>query len=207
MFVLGITGGIGCGKSTVAQICREAGLPVVDADELSHSVTEKDGAAIPELIEQFGPSIIDENGALNRKKMADRVFHDRKNLDQLSAIVHKHVLETMRQRVEALEEKNNRAVVLDVPIPVKHGFLDLCDQVWVVWTREDLRIERLAARGMTEEEARRRMAMQMSEEEYSARADHVIKNNKSIDDLRKNVMDLLKQELGERGIRIRDSAP
>jgi dephospho-CoA kinase len=207
MFVLGITGGIGCGKSTVAHICREAGLPVVDADELAHVVTGKDGAAIPELIEQFGPSIIDENGALNRKKMADRVFRDRKNLDQLSVIVHRHVLETMRQRVEALEEKNKRAVVLDVPIPVKHGFLDLCDQVWVVWTREDLRIERLAARGMTEEEARRRMAMQMSEEEYSARADHVIQNNNSLDDLRQTVMALLKQELGERGIRICDSQP
>lgn len=202
MFVLGITGGIGCGKSTVAAICKEAGLPVIDADELSRKVTSTEGAAIPELIEVFGQSVIDEKGALDRQKMAQIAFHDKKALDKLSAIVHRYVLEEMQKEVKRLAEAGEKAVVLDVPIPVKHGFLDLCDQVWVVWADDSSRIERLSRRGMSEAEARRRMAMQMSREDYLALADHVIENNDSLEALRQNVLSLLTKELKERGIRI-----
>lgn len=203
MFVLGITGGIGCGKSTVAAICRDAGLPVIDADELSRQVTAAGGAALTELRELFGPSVLDDQGALNRQRMARLVFSDRNKLDQLSAVIHRHVLDTMRAEVEKLREKKQRAVVLDVPIPVKHGFLDLCDQVWVVWSSDEVRIARLNRRGMGEEEARRRMAMQMSRDEYIALADHVIENDSSLDALRASVEALLIQELKERGVRIR----
>lgn len=203
MFVLGITGGIGCGKSTVAAICRDAGLPVIDADELSRQVTAAGGAALTELRDLFGPSVLDEQGALNRQRMARLVFSDRNKLDQLSAVIHRHVLDTMRAEVEKLREKKQRAVVLDVPIPVKHGFLDLCDQVWVVWSSDEVRIARLNRRGMGEEEARRRMAMQMSRDEYIALADHVIENDSSLDALRASVEALLIQELKERGVRIR----
>lgn len=202
MFVLGITGGIGCGKSTVAAICKETGLPVIDADELSRKVTSPEGAAIPELIEVFGQSVIDEKGALDRQKMAQIAFHDKKALDKLSAIVHRYVLEEMQKEVKRLAEAGEKAVVLDVPIPVKHGFLDLCDQVWVVWADDSSRIERLSRRGMSEAEARRRMAMQMSREDYLALADHVIENNDSLEALRQNVLSLLTKELKERGIRI-----
>ncbi len=203
MFVLGITGGIGCGKSTVAAICRDAGLPVIDADELSRQETAAGGAALTELRDLFGPSVLDEQGALNRQRMARLVFSDRNKLDQLSAVIHRHVLDTMRAEVEKLREKKQRAVVLDVPIPVKHGFLDLCDQVWVVWSSDEVRIARLNRRGMGEEEARRRMAMQMSRDEYIALADHVIENDSSLDALRASVEALLIQELKERGVRIR----
>ena len=203
MFVLGITGGIGCGKSTVAAICRDAGLPVIDADELSRQVTAAGGAALTELRDLFGPSVLDEQGALNRQRMARLVFSDRNKLDQLSAVIHRHVLDTMRAEVEKLREKKQRAVVLDVPIPVKHGFLDLCDQVWVVWSSDEVRIARLNRRGMGEDEARRRMAMQMSRDEYIALADHVIENDSSLDALRASVEALLIQELKERGVRIR----
>lgn len=203
MFVLGITGGIGCGKSTVAAICRDAGLPVIDADELSRQVTAAGGAALTELRDLFGPSVLDDQGALNRQRMARLVFSDRNKLDQLSAVIHRHVLDTMRAEVEKLREKKQRAVVLDVPIPVKHGFLDLCDQVWVVWSSDEVRIARLNRRGMGEEEARRRMAMQMSRDEYIALADHVIENDSSLDALRASVEALLIQELKERGVRIR----
>jgi dephospho-CoA kinase len=203
MFVLGITGGIGCGKSTVAAICRDAGLPVIDADELSRQVTAAGGAAIAELKELFGHSVVDENGALNRQRMARIVFGNKKTLDQLSTIVHRHVLEAMRSEVDKLKDKKQRAVVLDVPIPVKHGFLDLCDQVWVVWASEAVRIARLSRRNMGEEEARRRMAMQMSRDEYIALADHVIENDGTLDELRQAVETLLVDELKERGIRIK----
>ncbi|MDW7658545.1 MAG: dephospho-CoA kinase [Bacillota bacterium] len=202
MFVLGITGGIGSGKSSVAEICREAGLPVIDADELSRQVTASGGAAIPELIELFGTGIIDEAGALDRQKMARLVFRNRKALDQLSAVVHRHVLDAIREQVDKLASGKQRAVVLDVPIPVKHGFLDLCSQVWVVWADDDIRRERLSRRGMDEEEATRRMSMQMSREDYVAIADQVIENDGTLDELRDKVRELLIQELKERGVKI-----
>lgn len=202
MFVLGITGGIGCGKSTVAAICREAGLPVIDADELSRQMTASGGSAIPELIELFGAGIVDEAGALDRQKMAKLVFRNRKALDQLSAVVHRHVLDAIREQVDKLAAGKQRAAVLDVPIPVKHGFLDLCNQVWVVWADDEVRIERLRRRGMDREEAERRMSMQMSRDDYVAIADQVIENNGTLDELKDKVRELLLLELKERGIKI-----
>lgn len=201
MFIIGITGGIGCGKSAVAEICRAAGLPVIDADALSRSATATGGVAIDELAACFGPSVIDSRGALDRQAMAALAFRNHRALDQLSAIVHRHVLAQMKEAIQHLQNKKEKAVVLDVPIPVKHGFLDICDQVWVVWADDHLRLERLRRRGMEEAEARRRMAMQMNKEEYAAIADHLIANNEDIDQLALQVRELLTTELGQRGIR------
>ena len=207
MFVIGITGGIGCGKSTAASVCKKAGLPVIDADDLSRKATAADGAAIPEIKETFGTSVIDQDGSLNRTAMAKRVFNDHRALDQLSHIIHSHVLRVMREQVDALREKKAKAVVLDVPIPVREGFVDLCDQIWVVWASEENRLSRLSERGMTEEEARRRMAMQMTKDEYVALADHVIENDHSLSAFEQTVRALMEQELGQRGIRFKKETP
>lgn len=203
MFVIGITGGIGCGKSTVATICREAGLPVVDADAISREVTAAGGLAIPAITAAFGTGVIDEKGGLDRTAMARKVFQNRGALDNLSRIVHQHVVEQMKARVEALAGQKQKAAVLDVPIPVKNGFLDICDQVWVVWAADENRLSRLRGRGMGEDEARRRMDMQMTKEEYLDLADHFIENNQDIASLADKVRELLERELGSRGIRIR----
>ncbi len=203
MFVLGITGGIGCGQSTVAGFCQEAGLPVIDADALSHQVTAAGGSALPELVELFGSGIMDEEGALNREKMARLVFRDKRSLDLLSEVVHKHVIRSMREQVETLRESKQRAVVLDVPIPVKDGFLDLCDQVWVVWSSDEVRLDRLKRRGMEAEEVQRRMAMQMSRETYFKIADHIIENDGTLQELKRATEELLIQELKERGVKIK----
>lgn len=203
MFIIGITGGIGCGKSTAAQICREAGLPVIDADELSRQATSAGGSAMEAIIEQFGSGSVDSKGALDRQVMAKKVFQNHRALDQLSSIVHRHVIDQIALEVKKLEQKKTRAVVIDVPIPVKHGFLDLCDQIWVIWADDQVRLARLAGRGMDETEARRRMAMQMTKQEYLDLADHVLENDGSENDLKNKIRDLLTSELGQRGIRIK----
>ena len=203
MFIIGITGGIGCGKSTAARICLEAGLPVIDADELSREVTAAGGSAMPAIIEKFGSGAADASGALDRQHMARKVFQNHRALDQLSTIVHNQVVGQILSRVKKLEEKKAKAVILDVPIPVKHGFLDLCDQVWVIWASDEIRLARLARRGMSEEEARRRMAMQMTRDEYFALATHVLDNDGSPEELARRVLELLDEELGKRGIRVR----
>lgn len=201
MFLIGITGGIGCGKSTVAQLCREAGLPVLDADEISREVTLPGGAAIAAITEQFGRSVISADGGLDRTKMAKLAFADRKALDQLSQIVHREVIAEMGRRIESQRQKKTKALVLDVPIPVRQGFRDTVDQVWVVWADEHVRIDRLRGRGMSEDDARRRMAMQMTQAEYEEIADRIIDNSFDYRQLIDQVDALLKQELGNRGIR------
>jgi dephospho-CoA kinase len=202
MFVIGITGGIGSGKSSVAAVCRAAGLPVIDADEISRQVTAAGGAAMPEIIEAFGNSAADASGALDRQAMAKKVFQNHRALDRLSQIIHRHVISQMRQQVEGLAAKKSRAVALDVPIPVKQGFLDLCDQIWVVWADDETRLSRLEARSMERDEARRRMDMQMSREDYARLADQLIENNADETALRAYVKQLLESELGQRGIRM-----
>lgn len=203
MFIIGITGGIGCGKSTTAAICRDMGLPVIDADQLSREATAPGGAAMPAIVEAFGPGAADSQGGLDRQHMAKKVFQNHRALDRLSSIVHQHVIQQIARQITLLEEKKTRAVVLDVQIPVKHGFIDLCDQIWVVWADEPVRLARLAERGMDETEARRRIAMQMTREEYEGLADHVIDNSGPLAVLTENVRNLLTGELGKRGIRLR----
>ncbi len=206
MFVIGITGGIGSGKSTVAGICARTGFPVLDADQISREVTAAGGSALPAIETRFGSGMLAEDGSLNRQKMAALVFKNRRSLDQLSQIIHQQVLAEMAARLEKHRQSGIKAVFLDVPIPVRQGFLDQCDQVWVVWSDEAVRIRRLAERGMSEAEARRRIAMQMTDEEYKALAHHLIENNGDYVSLVSQVRELLAKELGQRGIRYKPVA-
>ena len=201
MFVLGITGGIGSGKSTVSSLLAERGLPVLDADEISRSVTGPMGRAMPEIAETFGKKVVSANGALNRKAMSDIAFSDKKKLDQLSSIIHKHVFEQIDETLRKEKEKGTKCVVLDVPIPV-NKFRELCNQIWVVTCDKDVRLARLQKRGMNKEEAERRIAVQMTDDEYCELGDHSIDNSWALDDLKDKVEVLIREQLYERGIRI-----
>ncbi|MBO4637160.1 MAG: dephospho-CoA kinase [Clostridiales bacterium] len=202
MFVLGITGGIGSGKSSVAAILRDRGLRVLDADEISREVTSVGGLALDEIREVFGPKAIDSTGAMNRRYISSVVFSDNRKLDLLSSIIHKHVFEYMYAEMEKETAKKTRCIVLDVPIPVKKGFVDHCNSIWVVTCDTDIRVGRLVDRGMDRAEALRRIAVQMTDEEYSELADHVIDNSGTPEELNEQVEKLIVSELHERGIRI-----
>ena len=202
MFVLGITGPIGSGKSTVSKIFADKEILVLDADQISRDVTAAEGAAIDEIEEAFGPKAISSDRSLNRKYMADVVFKDNRKLDQLSSIIHKHVFIVMDKALEEQKKLKTKLVVLDVPIPVNKGFVDHCDQIWAVTCEDHIRLERLIDRGMTKEDALRRIAVQMTNDEYAALGDHVIDNSGTPDELNKAVSALIKTELNERGIRI-----
>ena len=201
MFVLGITGGIGSGKSTVSGILRDKGLLVLDADEISKKVTEPGGKAIPAIAEEFGPRAVGANGVMNRKAVSSIVFSDKKKLDDLSTIIHRFVFEEMEEQVEKEKEKGTKCVVLDVPIPVRR-FTDMCDQIWVVTCDKDVRLARLAKRGLEKEEALRRIDMQMSDDEYCSLGDFAIDNSWDMESLNDKVNKLIKDLLHSRGIRI-----
>ena len=201
MFVLGVTGGIGTGKSTVSGILRDRGLLVLDADQISKDVTDVGGIAIEELAEKFGNRAI-RNGALDRKYISSIVFNDKTKLDILSAIIHKYVLKFIADELEKERQKGTKCVVLDVPIPVEKGFVDKCNQIWVVTCDTDIKLVRLVDRGMTLDDAKRRIAMQMTDEEYLNIGDHEINNSGSLEELKARVEELIQGQLHERGIRI-----
>ncbi len=200
MYVIGITGGIGTGKSTVAALLREAGLKVFDADQISHSVTSQNGVALPEICELFGDNILNEQGELDREQISKLVFSDKKKLDQLSLIVHHHVLAEIASLLQQAETAKEHAVALDVPIPVKRGFLDRCNSIWVVTATLETRLKRLAERGMPETEALRRINMQMTDAEYEELATYLLTNNDNFLSLRRQVNCGLEKELTSRGI-------
>lgn len=201
MFVLGITGGIGSGKSTVSEILGNRGIRVLDADKISREVTDLNGIALPEIAEVFGNRAI-KNSALDRKFISNIVFNDKTKLDVLSSIIHRYVLEYIAQEIDKERNKGTKCVVLDVPIPVRKGFLDKCNQVWVVTCDMDVRLDRLMNRGMNIDDAKRRIAMQMTDEEYVSLGDFEINNSGSLEELNQKVEELITKQLHERGIRI-----
>lgn len=193
MKFIGVTGGIGAGKSSVSKILEDRGAQVIDADLLSHQVVELGKPAYHQIIEEFGIEVLQNDGSLDRKRLAEIVFQKPKLRRKLETIVHAEVINAMLERINSLKRQSYKGlVVLDVPIPVEHGFLDTADTVWVVTASEETRIKRVVARsGLSVEEAKRRIQSQLSQEEYIRLADEIIENEDSIEDLRKKIEKLV----------------
>ena len=200
MFILGVTGGIGTGKSTVASLLRSVGVKLIDADQIAHELTAVTGETTERIGLALGADTLKDDGSLDREKLSDLAFTNKRVLDTLSAIVHEEVVRVIDEQIERAREKKIKVIALDVPIPVKRGFLDVCDVVWAISADERTRIARLQKRGMNEQEARRRMAVQMTPKEYRDLASYEIKNDGSLFELEEKVFDRLRQELSERGI-------
>lgn len=186
--ILGVTGGIGSGKSTVSHILQEMSAVIIDADIICRQIVEPGEAALMELTEAFGKDILDDWGQLKRKMLAEVVFKDKSKLEILNGIMHKYVAQRINGDIKEQLLKKTEVIVIDAPIPIKNGFLDLCDQVWTVSAAMDLRIARVMKRnGMTYEEAISRIKSQIPDEEYIKIADVVIYNDKDIFHLKEEV--------------------
>ena len=186
MKLIGLTGGIGSGKSTVSALLAERGAVVIDADAIVHELQAPGQPVLVAMVERFGPGILGPDGALDRQAVADIVFADTAALADLTAIVHPAVGAEIARRMEA-EATTDHVVVLDVPLLVESGRDDMAGLI-VVDVDPDIAVLRLMAdRGMTEADARSRMARQATREERRARADQVIDNRGTLDDLRRRV--------------------
>jgi dephospho-CoA kinase len=184
--VIGLTGGMGSGKSSVASLLAERGAVVVDADALAHEAIGPAGAAYGPVIERFGPAIVDGDGSIDRRALADLVFADPDALSDLEALVHPVVLEAIDRRLAA-EAATDHVVVVVIPLLVEVGW-DRADRVVVVDTPEDLAVRRLVqSRGMAEDDVRRRLAAQADRATRLAGADHVVTNDGTLEDLRRQV--------------------
>lgn len=199
MLLVGLTGGIGSGKSTAARALADRGAVVIDADALAREVVEPGTDGFDAVVDRFGPGIVGADGGLDRAALARLVFDDDAARADLNSIVHPLVArETQRRMAEA---PPGSVVVLDVPLLVEaaRGGYDL---VVVVEAPEAVRLERLAARGMDPADARRRMAAQASDADRRALADVVLDNSGSPADLERQVDELwseLQRRLAAKG--------
>ncbi|TDD82333.1 dephospho-CoA kinase [Actinomadura darangshiensis] len=186
MLKVGLTGGIGSGKSEVSARLDGHGAVVIDADKIAREVVEPGTPGLAAVVAEFGADVLLASGALDREKVGRIVFADPARLAALNAIVHPLVGDRMQELMDAAPP--GAVVVYDVPLLAENGLAGMYDEVVVVDAPEETQLDRLVARrGMTEEDARARMASQASREERRAVATHVIDNSGSLADLKSQV--------------------
>jgi len=203
--VVGLTGGIGSGKSSVASLLRALGAVLIDADAIVHELQAPGSPLLGEMVAAFGPGILDANGALAREALGQIVFADAEKRARLGAIVHPRVGVEMARRLEAARARGVPLVVLDVPLllegraPGRAGASGLpYDAVIVVWAPESVQLERQMRRdGRDRDESLRRIRAQMPLDEKRRLADHVIDNSGSLEDTERQVRALYRQLVAE----------
>lgn len=201
MFVIGLTGGIGTGKSSVCRVLGTLGAAVVDADGVAHEAYEPGAAAWRSVVDAFGEGVLDGGGRIDRKRLGDIVFNDGRALRKLNAIVHPDVRRRLEERIRELGREGADVVVIEVPLLVEairegRGWGEMLDEVWVVAAPEDRIIQRVWERGrMGEDAVRSRMESQASDRERIEYADAVIDNGGSLDGLRNQVRNLWRERV------------
>jgi len=188
MLRLGLTGGIASGKSAVAAMLREMGFAVLDADSLAHRLIERGEPAHEEILREFGPAITDASGRINRVQLGNVVFADRAKLDRLNAIVHPRVADVVFRQFDEWERNGVRdAALVEAALLIEAGLDKKLDGLIVAWCKPEQQLERLVARGLTEAEARRRIAAQLSVEEKLRHATEKIDCSGSLEETRRQV--------------------
>ena len=177
--IIGLTGGIGSGKSTVSEILKNKGYIVLNADEIGREVTAKDEPLLRLLVKEFGIEIIKEDGSLDRRMLANLAFGDRAKTNRLNELVQTAILCRSVEKFHKLSlSGQEKPMFFEVPLLFEAGWDKYIQQIWLVTAPEDVRIERVEVRdGLTVEEIRARIKLQMSEEEKMERADVIIEND------------------------------
>ena len=173
-FVIGLTGGIACGKSNISDRLFSLGVPVIDADRISRALTAPGGAALPGIRTAFGDGFFPDR-VLDRRALGALVFSDPEALNRLNGLTHPLILDEIRRRLDALNTAGEPVCVLEAPLLFEAGLDRLCDTVWCAWIPGELQIQRLMERdGLTLKEAGQRIASQMPAAEKKRRSDAVI---------------------------------
>ncbi|MBR1584994.1 MAG: dephospho-CoA kinase [Clostridia bacterium] len=188
-YVVGLTGGIACGKTNLSNALRAHGVRVIDADEISRSLTARGGAALPAIRTAFGDGVFDGE-ALNRRALAGIVFSNEEERRKLNDILHPMILDAMRKQMAEADGP----VVLDVPLLFEAGIDGWCDEIWCAYVTQKEQVKRVMHRDhVTAREALRRVRAQMPAREKARRADHVIRTDESKDHSASIVLSLWQQ--------------
>jgi dephospho-CoA kinase len=182
---------MGSGKSTVSHLLSELGAVVIDADKVGHEAYQNGTKTWHDLVNAFGQQVVAADGSIDRKKLGAIVFGSHEQLERLNHIVHPRMFEMMKERIEQLRRQIVSVVVLDAAILFEANWAPLVDEVWVVVASEEAIVARAKVRtGLPEEQIRSRLRSQMPVEEKVRRAKVVIRNDGSVEDLRKKVEEL-----------------
>ncbi|HFV7316183.1 TPA: dephospho-CoA kinase [Staphylococcus aureus] len=192
--VIGLTGGIASGKSTVSELLSVFGFKVVDADKAAREAVKKGSKGLAQVREVFGDEAIDGNGEMNRRYMGDLVFNHPEKRLELNAIIHPIVRDIMEEeKQEYLKQGYN--VIMDIPLLFENELENTVDEVWVVYTSESIQMDRLMQRNnLSLEDAKARVYSQISIDKKSRMADHVIDNLGDKLELKQNLERLLEEE-------------
>ena len=195
--IVGLTGGIACGKSSVARFLVDRGALVIDADELSRQAVHPGTPALERVVEAFGREVLLPDGSLDRRRMRSLVFGNDEKRRQLEAILHPEIKRLAEERITDAAKRGERIVFYMVPLLVEAGLTDRVDEIWVVTIRPDLQLERLMARdGISREEACRIIASQMPVNEKERYGRVVIDNSGTPEETRRLVDEIWERELG-----------
>ena len=191
MIVIGLTGGIGTGKSEVARILAMLGAVVIDADQLGHQAYTPHTEIWDEVVKVFGEGILQSSGEIDRKQLGTIVFADPEQLARLNGIMHPRMARMVSQQIEKLREEGATAVVVEAAVLFEAGWDSLVDEVWTTESPLDNVVDRLMARnGLDRAEVVKRIKSQMSSEERSSRSQVVVDNSKDVDTLVNTVRSL-----------------
>ncbi|MCA0969847.1 dephospho-CoA kinase [Halobacillus litoralis] len=190
--VIGLTGSIATGKSTVSNMFKDLNIPVIDADQLSRDVVKPGEPAYQKIVEAFGSRVLQNDGTLDRKKLGSIVFSDGEKRKELNGIVHPEVRKEMIRRRDHFVDEKYPAVVLDIPLLYESELTHYVERVLVVYVDEATQLERLTNRDQsTEEEAMQRIKSQIPISEKADRADAVIDNRGTIEESLQQLRDIL----------------
>jgi len=199
MKVIGLTGSICSGKSTIAKFLAQMGAAVVNADEIGHEAYEPHCETWQQVVDGFGKQILTTGGEIDRKKLGEIVFKDPEALKRLNGIMHPGMHRVAEKRIEKLKREGAEVIVLEAPLLVEANWLDLVDEVWVAKASEANALKRCAERsGLSEAEAKARMASQLSPAEKAKHADVLIDTNVSLAQVEAKVKELWEERFGKR---------
>ena len=195
MRIIGLTGGIACGKSTISLTLRELGAMIVDGDVLSRELTCPGGRALPAIRQAFGDDVFQPDGTLNRRALGDIVFRDASARALLDGIMQPLLLEMIQEAIADARKQGARICVLDMPLLYEKGLDALCDRVWCAWLPRETQLQRLMERdGFSREEAEARVNSQLPVDEKAARADIIIDTSGTIQYTKSCIIELYARE-------------
>lgn len=197
MKIIGLTGGIGSGKSTVARSLQKHGFPIVDADLIAREIVEPGQPALAELTKEFGADILNTDGSLDRGLLASRAFENKETTQRLNNITHPRINQRTQELFDEARENGAEAVIYDMPLLIDKGLHKDMDATIVVHAAEHVRLERLTTkRGLDVDDVRRRINAQIDDETRKQHADILLDNNGTAEDLTKQIaqaVDKIKQ--------------
>ncbi len=186
--VIGLTGGIGSGKSQVARVLKLLGAHIIDADQLGHQSYDSGSLEWKQIVERFGLDILHNDETINRNKLADIVFGNKQAMTALNNIVHPRIRSMAENKIHALNKTNADTIVVEAALLIEADWVSLVDRIWSIQSTVKRVIERLRRdRGLSEKQIRERMRFQMTSKEMSSFSDVIIKNNGSLKQLEQRV--------------------